>query len=462
MMASNSNVWMFWKKNNEKICLVVLIIVFFISALFIALNLKPGIIPDEPAHFVFSKHYSTTLGIPEDTYDTYRFGWYIWQNPFLYYWIMGRVINLTTLINPSITDPELLITLRVINTFFAVGTVFFCYQLSSEVIKKKWWRLLPVFFLINILMFVFLAGGVNYDNLANLLSMISIYFFVLSLKQKNFITNSILWMIFIFLGTLVKYPILPLALALSIAWIVALIVKRHALTQFKIRQNHILLLIILTLLLVGNFSIYGVNIIRYQSLTPPCREILTVSQCELSPFVIRHEEIAYQPKLTIAESIELGFPSPIKYIVLTWPYHILSRSIGVIGHQSYIPFHLMRYYQILFYGIIILGLVNLLHYRKTKILMLHLFGIMTFYTITLLINNYYSELTYGFQQISLQGRYIFPIIGIILVLFAYTLMKFPNRIIRWISTGYALGLVMYGGLISFLINFNSVFSGWFF
>ncbi len=461
-MVKNQGLRNFFQANGEKLALASLLLVFIIGSLFIALNINTGIIPDEIGHFLFSKHYSTTIGIPEDTSETFKTGWLIWQNPFLYYWLMARVINFSTAIQPSITDLGLLITLRVVNVLFATGTIIFCYLLSCEIIPKKWWRLLPVFILTNILMFVFLAGGVNYDNLANLLSMGAIYFFVLSIQKKKFITNTSLSMIFIFTGTLVKYPLLPLALGLTSAWFVFIITQRKTLWPMRIERQHIVLLAILILLLAGNFAIYGINLIRYQAITPPCIATLTQSQCELNPYAIRYQEMAFKPKLTVAESVRMGFPSPIKYALYAWPYFILIRTLGVTGHQSYNPFQLMPYYQVLFYGAILLSVINTLYHRRLNKTGLYLFGIMSFYLLTLFLHNYNSELIYGFQHISFQGRYIFPVIGIILVLFTRTLMNIPNRIFRWIFTIYTVGIVTYGGILTILIGYDSYFSGWFF
>jgi len=65
------------------IILVIMLVVFTAYAGFMALNLQEGIIPDEPAHFTFSKYFATSLGIPPDTYETYSWGWYIEGHPFL-------------------------------------------------------------------------------------------------------------------------------------------------------------------------------------------------------------------------------------------------------------------------------------------------------------------------------------------------------------------------------------------
>jgi len=401
----------FLKVHGPTITLFVMLVVFTAYAGFMALNLQKGIIPDEPAHFIFSKYFATTFGIPPDTYETYSWGWYIKGNPFLYYWINGRIINLINLISPNITDLGILISLRVVSVFYALGTILFCFFLSKQVIQHRWWKLLPVFLLTNTLMFVFISAGVHYDNLANLFSMVALYFLVRVLKRHNFLTNSFAWMITIAIATLVKYPILPLALAMFIAWIIFLMIHHKELFPLKIIPiKTIALAMILVPLIIGNFAIYGVNLIKYQSITPGCREILLESQCEISRYEQRHQELALDTKLTIAESISEGYPSPIRYTLVDWVYHTLLRTFGLSGHKAYFPYHLISYYQILFYLIIILGLLNLFLWRTFSNIEINFIGIASFYALVLLITNYNSELVYGFKQIAVQGRYLFPIV----------------------------------------------------
>jgi hypothetical protein len=204
-MKNKEHLKRLWESHNTKIVLIFIFAIFLAYSTFLALRLDTGLIPDEPAHFTFSKHYSTTLGIPPDTYETYSWGWYIKQNPFLYYWINGRIINLIKFVNPEISDLNLLIGLRLVSVLYSFGTVYFCFLLSREVIKHQWWQLLPVFLLTNTLMFVFISGGIHYDNLANFLSMVSLYFLVRSFKRKNFLGYSLAWMITIALACLAKY-----------------------------------------------------------------------------------------------------------------------------------------------------------------------------------------------------------------------------------------------------------------
>lgn len=456
-----NKLFIFIKTHNDGILLTILLLIFLTFSLFIALNLRPGILPDEPAHFAFSMHFSTTLGIPSDTYESYSWGWYIRQNPFLYYWLMGRFINIIALLNPTASNWQILVTLRVLNTIFALGTVIICFLLSKEVIKHKWWQLLPVFVLTNILMFVFLSAAVNYDNLANLFSIISIYFLVRVINHKRFVTNSILWMLFISLGTLVKYPILPLALSMTIVWLVFVIKNSINLSQRKLITHDIWLLIILVILMLGNFAIYGVNLLVYRTITPPCREILTDAQCEISPYIIRYQETAIQPKLTLSEARANGYPSPIGYALVDWVWFMLIRTVGVTGHQSYLPFHTITYFQYLFYWIIFMGFINLVYHRKVEFTKSSLVFIASFYSLVLIIMNYNAELTYGFQQISLQGRYIFPVIGALLILFTSVIKNIPLKLIRWPTLLFSLGLFFYGSTLTIILGYNSYFIDWF-
>ena len=454
---------LYFKKHGPTILLIAMLVIFTAYAGFMAFNLQEGIIPDEPAHFTFSKSYANTLGIPADTYETYSWGWYIEGNPFLYYWINGRIINLINLISPDITDFDLLISLRVVSVLYALGTVWFCFLLSKEVIQHRWWQLLPVFLLTNTLTFVFISAGVQYDNLANFFSIAGLYFLVRVFKRQNFVINSLAWMINLALGTLVKYPILPLALVMSIAWLIFLII--HHKRIFPIRNYSIIKILLLTLLLVpmiiGNFAIYGMNLIRYQSITPPCREILLDSQCELSMFEQRHKELALDTKLTITESISKGYPSPLRYASVDWVYHILLRSLGLTGHKSYFPLHLIPYYQLLFYLIIILGLLNLFLWRTFSNIEINLIGIASFYALVLLITNYNSELVYGFKQIALQGRYLFPIVGIIVILFTKIVKETPIRIVQGVTLAFTVGLIFYGGPLTVLLKYDTILYDWF-
>ena len=454
-------------KQNIKSSLPTIILIIFLSSFLVwsiysATKIKPGIIPDEPAHFIFSKHFSKSFSIPPDTNETYALGWYIKQNHFLYWWFMGRLINLFSFIQSDISDFKLLVLLRLCNLLLAAGTVIICYLFSREVFQDKWWSLLPVFLLTNTLMFKFLAGGLNYDNLANLLCMASLFFFVRALSLKSFLNSSLFWIICIGLGALTKFTILPLAFVMTVLWLLFVILNRKKIFPIQYFNSKSLLLITLVIFVIlGNFSIYGINIIKFHSITPNCIDILEEDQCKLSPFYQRQEAWALEEPLSVAGSINLGYPSPIKYAFVNWVKLMLLRSVGFHGHKTFYPTNFIYLFQILFYLAMILGIIELILKRKISYASFSLFSILIFYSITLINLNYRNELVYGFINLLIQGRYIFPVIGPIYILFTKILKATPSKYLRWAILIFTIGLFIYGGPLTFILKYDTVFSGWF-
>jgi len=311
-------------------------------------------------------------------------------------------------------------------------------------------------------MFVFLSGGLNYDNLTNFLSFGGLYFFVKALKKNKFISNSITWMIFISLATLIKFTILPLALVMSITWVIFLITEWKNISLQDINTIKIVIPIgILLILFIGNFLIYGINLICHKSIQPSCSDILEKEYCENSRFYIRHEEMALDNKLSIIESTNLGYPNPIEYITNVWPRIMLLRTFGIPGHEGYkvyTPDNLIDYYQFLLYSIFILSIFV---FRKPSFLLISLFGISCFYTLILMYQNYQSELVYGFLHYAFQGRYIFPVIAPIYILFTKILKSTPSKYLRWAILIFTIGLFIYGGPLTLILKYDTVFSSWF-
>jgi len=449
----------FWGSHTKKIVLFLIISIFMAYSVFIAINLDRNIIPDEPAHFTFSKHYSSTWDIPPDVPETYTLGWYIYRNPFLYYWINGRIINVLELIKPNISQWQMLVALRLVNVIYGLGTVLFCFFLSKELIKHEWWSLLPVFLLTNTLMFVFLVGGVNYDNLANLFSMAGLFFFVRVLGRKDFLTNSFGWIISIFAGTLVKFTLLPLGLILSIIWAVFFFKNKNQIFPIVFSIKRVMIFGgLFIIVLFGNLATYGYNLITYRSITPDCTDIITIEQCRISPYVQRYEALALDQKLTISESINQGYPDPLTYLVDSWFPNILYRVYGIAGHLAYWPKLNIIFFRILLFWIFLLAIK---YWKRPALSIVSSIIIFLFYSIVLFQLNYNSELIYGFIAITLQGRYFFPVIGLFYCLIAYFLMTVPSIHIRKITLGGTILLFLMSGPIKFIQHYNTYFLNWF-
>ena len=176
-----------WKKIN-KIIIIVQLIIFSIFGLYLALNVRQAVSPDEPHHFHVSQKYSETLLLPEDSEETYQWG-SISTGNVLYYWINGRILNLNFL---NINELHLL---RVVNILYSVGTLLVTYLLSKQIIKKRKYQTIPMVLMANTLMFQFLSAMMNYDNLVNLFAVLTIYF-VLKIFENPKDTKSIsLWIV---------------------------------------------------------------------------------------------------------------------------------------------------------------------------------------------------------------------------------------------------------------------------
>lgn len=125
--------------NNRKfynIAVIFILATFLIFGVYTAINIKEGIIPDEGVHAAYISKFSRTWGIPSDDSDTYQYGVYIKNRPFLYYWLGGRLDSIFALITRDSTTAELLIFHRIVNSLLSTATILFTYLISKRIIKK--------------------------------------------------------------------------------------------------------------------------------------------------------------------------------------------------------------------------------------------------------------------------------------------------------------------------------------
>jgi hypothetical protein len=447
-----------WNTHNATIVFSVLLLIFVAYSIFVAINLRPGIIPDEPYRFEVSQYFSETLQIPEDVPIAIEYGDDLQRNPFFGYWIFGRALNIHNLVSPSANERQQLIFLRVFNLLFSVGSVIYTYLLAKEFFQNKWLQLLPVFLLTNTLMFVFLSSGVSYDNPTNFAGAASIYYLVRVVNKKAFMKNSLKWLIAISFGSLIKRTILPLALISGIIWIIFVIRNKPIIPKKHFKNLNIIFLMVILAIFIGfNIYIYGFNLIKFQSLLPKCLDTFSKEVCENSVFNIRYQKLALANKLTVVQAFKQGYPDPIRYVFDVWIREILKRIFGIMGHLNYYPI-VISYFHIALYWMIILAARYI---RKPSFKICGLFSIFIFYAIVLIYTNYNSELIYGFKQVALQGRYIFPVISAAYILYTFILNNVSNKIIKFATLSATILLFLYAGPIRFIWYYNSVFTDWF-
>ncbi len=444
------------KFTNEKkaplLTLVVTLVIFVSFALYLAFNIRMGISPDSKYHLEVSQAYSKVVGIPENTPDTYQ-----WKDitriPYLSFWVNGRMLNL----NEKLLNFDQVFLLRIVNILTALGTLSFVYLLSKRLIKSSWGQILPTFLLSNTLMFVFLSSSINYDNLAILFCTAAIYFLVKYLQEPKRLSNSLLMFIFLLLGSLTKNSVLPLALILVIVWAVFLfksnVLNEKFFKQFITFPNILLILIILILLLL-NFDIYGVNLLIYNKLIPSCTDVLHYEGClENGVFARSVYKIPrvfdgnmFEAVKLIAKGERIG---PLLYL----PYWIVEMSkkiFGIMGDRSlymrywYLPFYFMYFF---------MGIYLIFQNRKRfKVEDKGLLVISIFYTLIVAYYvNYKAYITHDWPDLGLQGRYIFPVLAPMYVLFSKYFLRIENKKLLNILLGALILLFVVGNIGYFFL-----------
>jgi hypothetical protein len=404
-----------------------------------------GVSPDSYYHLEVSQAYSETLGIPENTPETYQ-----WRDitriPYLSLWINGRILNL----NEMTFNFDEVTVLRLSNVLTAVGTLILVYLISKRLIKNKWGQVLPVFLLSNTLMFVFLSSSINYDNLTILLSTAAIYFLVRFLQEPKKLSNSFLIFIFLLLGTLTKNSMLPLALLVFIVWAIVVfkkrILKEEYFRQFLTLPN-ILLLVVFFSLIILNFNVYGVNIITFGKLGPSCLDMLTYEQCLENGVFYRN--IYKIPKVfegNIFDAAKLILTgeriNPVFYFPY-WAVQMSKKIFGIMGDRSLF----MRYeFLVPYFAYVFLGLFLVFKNRKkTGRVEKGLIAIFGLYTLIVAYYvNYWAYIKHDWMDLALQGRYIFPVISIMYVIFSKYLLTIKNKKLLAILVGLLIVIFLLG------------------
>ena len=190
------------------VLIVIFLMYFLLRLLFFAAILPPNAPPDEQTHVGIIQIYSKVFFLPENSSQTYEYG-LVTNTPFLYYWIMGKALSLNIL---NISD---VLFLRLLNIPLAFATIFFIVSTLHLLTTDRITKILLVIMLTNTLMFSVLSASVSYDNLTNLLSAMSIYFFLAFLKYRNVNMLAATFLCQL-AGSLTKITFLPLILILNL------------------------------------------------------------------------------------------------------------------------------------------------------------------------------------------------------------------------------------------------------
>lgn len=434
---------------------LALLAYFGLRLIYLALSLSSFVPPDEVTHAGVCNVFSKVFLLPENGPETYEFG-LVTNSPWLYYWIMGKLAHLNIFGMPN------LVFLRILNLPLAFGTVFYAQRLLRLLTEDRLTRLLLLVIVTNSPMFSVLSASVSYDNLANLLAAMAIYYLFAFFKERS---GGLLVASFIcqLAGSLTKVTFLPLVLALNVVLLVHeakhLAAFPGAVAGYFRASGRRAVAGAVLLATVAGFSLqlYGGNYLHYKTLNPPMSMVVSQSaalnfrmnQRSTIFFDYRDGRISYMDALVLAGQIKhpgdkadtfyllMNYENlkrnpalwmgPLQYLAV-WFKIMLQTTMGIKGHLG------MFKSQALLapvYLVLALGVAGfLVRWRPSqegqpvRWFPLELAGIALFFSAFLMRTiNYKSYLDYGEPGLTVYGRYLFPVMVPVGVLLAHYLLQ---------------------------------------
>jgi hypothetical protein len=380
---------------------------FVLQIVYMAISTNTGIPPDEGTHMRTIELYSRDgidPFIQNQPEEAYQLGAVSRSPSYMYHYIMSFPYRL---IPDSFGALQQTIIMRLFNLIFSVTGLLVFSKVLLLLKTKDLVHNLTLFMVANTLMLVFLSSSVNYDNLVFLCVNVVFYYFIKVLKTPDLADVLKLVAIMLF-ASLVKFTFLPLG-----ALLVGVLVFNYRqnlpgtfkkLKKSKKLVNQKTLLILTTaclLLLVLFFERYGLNYIRYGTYKPQCDQVNTYDQCLSSALFRRNLEF----RDNLAEDKVPGVS-----FTLRWLERNKEGIFGILGHKFADETSFVRYSS---FAILSIMSVAIIYKLKTGLKEInYLLAIAVAYTIILLLFNYSLFQKSGRFGLALQGRYVFPVIGL--------------------------------------------------
>ena len=429
----------------------VLLVYFGTRLLFFAFTVSGQVPPDETTHLGMIRVFSTVLGLPVNSPETYHLG-LVTNVPWLYYWLMGKALTLNVFGLPD------LLFLRLLNIPFAFATVYFVWRTLRLLTGDRLTQLLVIVAMTNTLMFSFLSAAVSYDNLTNLLSAMAIYNLCTFFKERSGTRLGLSWCCQL-AGGLVKASMLPLMMILNIVLLIHEFKNLRdlpsSLATFCRRSvwKAVGLTVAILFFSVLNFQLYGGNYLRYSKLLPEMWLILPfenvmqhrISARDMVLELFKQERVSYAQAMELSSTINHDgdrqatvalvnnlmerrysggrLLSPLEYVV-PWCKAVLASVYGILAHKNMLNRGMTLVPVVAL--ILLAAVAMLICYRPRESA-----GIPTCLAVTALsyaafllyFMNYTQYLFYESIYVALQGRYVFPVIGALYVLSGFYLMR---------------------------------------
>ena len=434
------------KINLHKIMLILTIIYFVIFAI---LMVHTDGQPDQAPHYYYSQKYAGTWGIPDNDPYTYRM---ITGQPYLYYWINGVVYRFFYSLFPN-SKLRPVMMWRYLSVLYSTFTVFFTYQLSKKVTKNPYAGVLSAFFLSNTLMFVFMSGGLSYDILMNLAAIAAITHLVNLYQRKDFIYQTAATGIWVIIGSLSKKMFLLLTLIIFLAWLF-FVIRNYKHIKIKFTKKNIIASLVFLIFLILFLGLYGVNLIKYGNITPTCAQIKASDRCRTYSYRYEYyQPVSFQWIWFVRDKLA----DPIKYALTYWIYKMWESIWGILAQNSFAPI-----FSISLHGILtIWAFIQFFYNWRTKDWISKLlFIIMLSYCGYVFFWNYKTDVEFSFQHYGVTGRYLLPILGVLLTLMTNSFIKIKSKLLKQITIAFVVILYFTGGLGMYISRYATLFSHW--
>lgn len=445
-------------KGLERSLVAGLLFYFLARAFFLALEIAPGIPPDESTHLGRVLAYAGAGWIPLDGPTTYALG-ALRHAPPLYYLFLGKLLQL----KPA--GMEDLVFLRCANVFLGALCAYCAYRCAGELSRSPWARLLALLLVTNTLMFTGLSASVNYDNLANLLGALAITA-LLAFCRGGAPGVLVLAVAALLAGALTKVAFLPLvALGLGMllvggrAQLAPLPGRVHAWLRARPLRAAVAGLVVVGLL-AGNLALYGANLLRFGALEPRADQVLGLENALENRIFARNwifrqfQEGALGYAQARERAARIGHTGdrrhtlwlldrerqrqggldpqprlgPFRY-ALDWGDLMLRRTLGYTGHRRAMKSDLQLLPYVAFLGLA-LGVYALRAVRGRGPWLDWAGGVGLAYAMVLLwLVNYPAYQRFGEIDVGVQGRYLFPVMAPLWSLAACHLAHAASR--RW-------------------------------
>lgn len=410
--------------NTKQFFIAILALVILQSGWY-ALSFKTSQF-DEVFHYRFISMYSeqdTPFVKSQDTKwddlgDTTRYPSY------LYHYTMSIPLKATRSFLKS--ERAQVTLLRIINIGFFVAALAVYRKLLEKIGASEALSNVILLFVALIPNFSILAGTINYDNLIFLFSgtLLLAAQKIITARKVDFTAASTIVSIGL-LVCLIKFSFIALLIPV-IAWTTYILIRKHGKKTLrllarsyketpKVKRTLLIALVALSCILV--IERQGFNLFKYRELKPACQAILSQQRCEKNFVASRNIKLlaAKQP----------GFkPAPPTWYSGIWLESMTSTSLKIVQSK---PAPLLL--GLLFIFGVPLGLALMLIYMretvKTDVDRLMYWSAIS-YALVVFVNNYLIYVKYS-QPIAMNGRYLLPVIPILLYYLSKSILILINH-----------------------------------